>query len=226
MQISMKSASQNGVETFEFSPETLIIAGWAGRDKEAMEHHIQELEALGVARPDQTPTYYRVSASRLSTNEALEASGTASSGEVEPVIFARGGKLFVGLGSDHTDREVETYGVTVSKQMCDKPIADTVWPFEEVADHWDELTLSSYIWENGEKVLYQKGSVKSLLDPRDTIAGYENGTLEDGAVLFCGTMPAIGGIRVSSRFYAEIEDPVLNRKISFGYDIISMPIAG
>jgi len=226
MQISMKCASKDGVESFEFSPENLIIAGWAGRDKEAMEHHIQELEALGVARPEQTPTYYRVSASRLSTSERVEASGVASSGEVEPVVFAYDGKLYVGLGSDHTDREVETYGVTVSKQMCDKPVADTVWPFDEVADHWDELTLKSYIWENGEKVLYQSGSVVSLLDPRDTIAGYGNGTLEDGSVLFCGTMPAIGGIRVSPSFYAEIEDPVLNRKISFSYDIISLPIAG
>ena len=31
------------------------------------------------------------------------------------------GRIFVGLGSDHTDRKVETYSVTVSKQMCDKP---------------------------------------------------------------------------------------------------------
>ncbi|WP_224504036.1 DUF2848 domain-containing protein [Celeribacter litoreus] len=222
----MKCASKDGVELFVFTPETLIIAGWAGRDKEAMEHHIQELEALGVARPAQTPTYYRCSASRVSTDDAIEASGEASSGEVEPVIFAHDGKLFVGLGSDHTDREVETYGVTVSKQMCDKPVADTVWPFEEVADHWDDLKISSYIWENGEKVLYQEGSVAGLLDPRDTISGYEDGRLVDGSVLFCGTMPAIGGIRVSTRFQAEIEDPVLNRKISFGYSIISMPIAG
>ena len=33
------------------------------------------------------------------------------------------GRIFVGLGSDHTDRKVETYSVTVSKQMCDKVMA-------------------------------------------------------------------------------------------------------
>ena len=33
------------------------------------------------------------------------------------------GRIFVGCGSDHTDRKVEAYSVTVSKQMCDKPIA-------------------------------------------------------------------------------------------------------
>lgn len=226
MPLAMKVVSRDGDDSFSFTPETLVIAGWAGRDREAMEHHIQELEAIGVARPAQTPTYYRVSAARLTTDARMEASGEASSGEVEPMIVVKDGKLYAGIGSDHTDREVETYGVTVSKQMCDKPVSDTLWPFEEVADHWDSLILRSYIWENGDKVLYQEGAVSSLLDPRDTIAGYGDGTLPEGAVLFCGTMPAIGGIRTSPRFYAEIEDPVLNRRISFGYDIVPMPIAG
>lgn len=195
MQLAMTVSSRNGAEPFGFTPEQLVIAGWAGRDRAAMEHHIQELEALGIARPAQTPTYYRVSAARLTTADRIETSGEGSSGEVEPVIFARGGKLYVGLGSDHTDREVETYGVTVSKQMCDKPVASVVWPFDEVAGHWDELILRSHIWEKGEKTLYQEGSVEDLLHPRDTIAGYVDGDLDDGTVLFCGTVPAIGGVR-------------------------------
>ncbi|MDK3018858.1 DUF2848 domain-containing protein [Pseudodonghicola flavimaris] len=226
MQLEMKIVSRDGVESLSFTPETLVIAGWAGRDKDAMEHHIQELEALGVARPKQTPTYYRVGAARLTTDSRIEASGGASSGEVEPMLFCHGGTLYVGLGSDHTDREVEAYGVTVSKQMCEKPVADTAWPFAEVADHWDSLILRSYILKDGERLLYQEGKVDSLLDPRDTVAGYGDGTLHEDTVLFCGTMPAIGGIKTSPRFEAEIEDPILNRRISFGYDIVEMPIAG
>jgi hypothetical protein len=42
--------------------------------------------------------------------------------------------------------------------------------------------------------------------------------------MFCGTMPAIGGIRSSSRFEMELEDPVLGRKISHAYDIETLPI--
>ncbi len=37
------------------------------------------------------------------------------------------GRIFVGCGSDHTDRKVESYSVTVSKQMCDKPMASELW---------------------------------------------------------------------------------------------------
>ena len=33
----------------------LVIAGWAGRDKAALEHHIAELERAGIPRPTVTP---------------------------------------------------------------------------------------------------------------------------------------------------------------------------
>ena len=113
-----------------------VVAGWTGRDAAAVEKHIKELEALGVKRPATTPIFYRVSAARLTTGDAIEAVGDASGGEVEFVLLQHAGRLWVGTGSDHTDREVEKYGVTVSKQMCDKPIAPAFWPFDEVAPHW------------------------------------------------------------------------------------------
>jgi len=74
-----------------------------------------------------------VSASRLTTDETIEAVGESSGGEVEFVLLQHAGKLWVGTGSDHTDREVEKFGVTVSKQMCDKPIAPVFWAYDDVA---------------------------------------------------------------------------------------------
>lgn len=93
--VNVTSLSGKKQQTFEISH--LVIAGWAGRDKEAMEHHIQELEALGIKRPTQTPTFYRVAANRLTTDSAIECSGGTSSGEVETIIIAQDGKLYVGL---------------------------------------------------------------------------------------------------------------------------------
>ena len=100
-----------------------VIAGWTGRDPVARDKHIAELEAIGIARPASTPIYYRFSARRLTTEDEIEVCGGNSSGEVEFVLIGWQGRIFVGLGSDHTDRKVETYSVTVSKQMCDKPMA-------------------------------------------------------------------------------------------------------
>lgn len=205
-----------------------IIAGWTGRDAAAVQKHIKDIEALGVKPPATTPIFYRVSATRITTADTIEATGTASSGEVEYVLLQTGGKMWVGVGSDHTDREVETYGVTVSKQMCDKPIASSFWPFEQVAPHWDKLVLRSYIPEKGQRVLYQEGAVAGMLSPADLIGRYTNGSkwLADGTLMFCGTFAAKGGIRPADRFEYELDNSVLGRKITGGYQITTLPVLG
>ncbi|MFV0296519.1 MAG: DUF2848 domain-containing protein [Hyphomicrobiaceae bacterium] len=204
-----------------------VIAGWTGRDKAAVEKHIKELEAVGVKRPSSTPIFYRVSASRITTATEIEATGTASSGEVEFALLQANGQLWVGVGSDHTDREVETYGVTVSKQMCDKPVAGEFWPFSDAAPHWDKIILRAFIQEDGKRVLYQEGTVDSMIAPGELIKLYTGAdTLPEDTIMFCGTFAAKGGIRPSDRFDYEIEDPVLNRKITAGYSITSLPVLG
>ena len=130
-------------------------------------------------------------------------------------------------GPDHTDRTVETYNVTIAKQMCDKPIAPELWSFEDVRDHWDSLTLRSWIEEDGEPRLYQEGSVASIHSPDRIISGITaNGHLADGTVLFCGTLPAKGGIRPSRKFTFELFDPVRNARISHTYTVDTLQSAG
>jgi len=206
----------------------LVIAGWTGRDRAAQEKHIAELERLGVRRPAGTPVYYRVSASRLTLADVIQTPGSDSSGEVEFVIFQLDGALWVGVGSDHTDRKVETFNITVSKQMCDKPVASEIWPFYDVRDHWDALVLRSWEVNGSDQALYQEGSVTAMLHPQDLVANYiQNGSIfADGTAMFGGTLAAIGGIRSANRFEFELEDPVLNRRITHAYDIVTLPVAG
>jgi hypothetical protein len=204
-----------------------IVAGWTGRNREALEKHIRELEELGVARPASTPIYYRVSAARVTTDPVIQTTGAASSGEVEFVLAQWGGQMWVGVGSYHTDREAETYNVTVSKQMCEKPIAGAFWRFADVSAHWGKLVMRSYIVENGARVLYQEGSVEAMLDPAVLIEGYAGKTqLDEDSVMFCGTFAAKGGIRPADIFEFEIEDPVLARKISHSYQLDKLPVMG
>jgi uncharacterized protein DUF2848 len=212
----------------EVAVDDAIIAGWTGRDPAAVEKHIRELEALGVKRPASTPIFYRVGAARLTTDAEIEAVGTTSSGEVEFVLLQHGGRMWVGTGSDHTDREVETYGVTVSKQMCDKPLAPVFWAFDEVAPHWDQLKLRSHVVENGERKLYQEGGVTAMLAPLDLIGRCLAGgaLLPENTLMYCGTLAAKGGVRPTPRFEYEIEDPVLGRRIAHAYSVRILPIMG
>jgi Protein of unknown function (DUF2848) len=204
-----------------------VIAGWTGRDPVARDKHIAELEALGIARPATTPIYYRCSARRLTLEDRIEVCGEQSSGEVEFVLIGWQGRTFVGLGSDHTDRKVESYSVTVSKQMCDKPVASTLWELEDVIGHWDKLILRSWAWINGKRELYQEGTLDAMLPVQELLArGFEGGKLPDGCAMFGGTFAAKGGIRPADRFEYELEDPVLKRVIGHAYDVSTLPVRG
>lgn len=218
---------KGGRESRSLPVNRLVIAGWTGRDPVARDKHIAELEELGIARPASTPIYYRAAARRLTTADRIECTGEHSSGEVEFVLIASGGETFVGVGSDHTDRKVEIYNITTSKQMCDKPIAPVLWPLDEVIAHWDKIVLRSYATIDGTRVLYQEGHLAGMLPVADLLArGFDDGKLPDGYGIFGGTFAAKGGIRPAARFDFEIEDPVLQRKIAHGYDIVILPILG
>ncbi|MBS0520124.1 MAG: DUF2848 domain-containing protein [Proteobacteria bacterium] len=223
--LSFEGQAKGGIEKVTVEIGDLVIAGWTGRDVAALEHHIEELKAIGVQPPSKVPLYYRVGASLLTQADTIQVLGDDSSGEVEPVLVGAADRLWVTVGADHTDRRVESYGVAVSKQVCPKVVGRSAWRFEEVEPHWDQLILRSFIHEDGERVVYQEGLLAKIRAPRELIAGWRGEKkLPAGAAMFCGTMPAIGPIRPSSRFEMEIEDPVLGRTLRHAYDVQALPI--
>jgi len=204
--------------------EDLVIAGWTGRDVAGLQHHIDELKALGVKPPSTVPLFYRVDRGLITTDAAIDVVGANTSGEVETVIFSAGG-LWVGLGSDHTDREAEAYSVAISKQLCRKAVAGELWRFEDVAPHWDRLILRAHAVRDGKRRLYQEGAADVIRDPRELMERYtgKGPMLPEGTVMFCGTQTAIGGIAPADRFEMELEDPVLKRSMRAAYDIRALP---
>jgi hypothetical protein len=204
----------------------LVIAGWTGKDVAALEKHIRELEAIGVKRPKTTPIFYRVAASLLTSDNAIEVLGDQSSGEAECVVYSRDDGLFVGLGSDHTNRKAEAVGVSLSKQMCAKPVSREVWRLEDVAVHWDRLILRSHVGAEGRRRLYQEGSLAAMRPPTELFKLYCGGLLPAGTAMFCGTLAVHGGITPSETFEMELEDPVLGRKIAHSYRVKTLPDQG
>ncbi|MCO5131380.1 MAG: DUF2848 domain-containing protein [Xanthobacteraceae bacterium] len=223
--LKFERIARDGTDRVGVAIETLVIAGWAGRDVAAIQHHVEELAAIGVPRPSTTPLYYRVAAQTLTQAARLVVLGPDSSGEIEPVVVAMADGLWIGVGSDHTDRKAEAAGIALSKQLCGKPVGRQLWRYADVEDHWDNLILRSWATIDGARVLYQESAAASLRTPRDLIRKYADAdTLPPGTLMFCGTPGAIGGIRPAARFEMELHDPVLKRSLSHGYDIEVLPV--
>ncbi|MFP6850677.1 MAG: DUF2848 domain-containing protein [Pseudomonas sp.] len=224
MKLDFSLETPTGTETLQADIKQLIVAGWAGRDIHAIEHHIEELAAIGVPRPSAVPLYYRVASNQLSQSENLQVIGSESSGEVEAFVFSVAGVQYLSIASDHTDRKLEAYSVALSKQLCVKPVARSAWRLDEVADYWDELQVRSRIIENGHEVLYQDGSLATLRSATDLINGYSGSpALDDGYAMTCGTVAVIGGIRPAPVFEMELYDPRRQRSIRHRYSLSILP---
>lgn len=207
--------------------DRLIVAGWTGRDAKMVQHHIDELAVLGVPAPSAVPLYYQAGAALLTPASTIATLGAATSGEAEPMLVAdAAGTLWLGLGSDHTDRELEAISVAKSKQICPKPIADTLWRFDEVQGHLDQISLQSHIveTESGGFVPYQDGTLASIKPLIDLIAGLPDGQLHPGSAMLCGTLPVLGGIRPARQFRMALHDTVLERRLESEYATTSLPV--
>ncbi|MGX1308116.1 hypothetical protein AB7M35_002874 [Amorphus suaedae] len=207
--------------------KSLTIAGWTGRNAEAVEKHIRELEELGVPRPATTPIFYRVSASLATSSDNIEVLDTTSSGEVEPVVISLDGELWLGIGSDHTDRHAETFGVSLSKQMCPKPVGTALWRLRDLADRLDDLELRSYATRDGKRQLYQDGHLRSIRPIAELLELSGTGSAPpDGFAMFCGTIPVEGEIGFGSIFEMEIHDPATGKSLRSSYSVHALPNRG
>jgi hypothetical protein len=203
-----------------------VAAGYTGRDQASVHEHIEELKKLGVATPYEIPALYWISPNRLTQQSKIQVVGEQTSPEVEFFMASDGdGSLYVTIASDHTDRELEAVSVSKSKQVCDKVLGDTFWLVDDVADHWNQIAISSRVCHQGTWIQYQAGTLGKILHYSDLLTQIKNddpGKTAPG--LLSGTLPIIGGETLyASACEITMEDPVLKRSIVKSYNIDVLP---
>jgi hypothetical protein len=162
-----------------------------------------------------------VSRGLLTQEPEIDVLGPDTSGEAEPLVLRAEGQLWLGLASDHTDRALEAISVAASKQVCPKPCAAALWPWDGVADHLDRIEIRAWIEENGDWTLYQEGTLAALRPLGDLIASADLGA---SAAMLCGTFAAIGGVRPAARVRARMHDPATGAEIDLAYAARALPM--
>ncbi|MDQ0104652.1 4-hydroxyphenylacetate 3-monooxygenase [Paenarthrobacter nicotinovorans] len=179
-------------KTIVISDFHAVVAGYTGRDPKAVQHHIDELAAIGVAPPPEVPMFYRMDSDLFETSGEHDASENLTSGEIEPLYIRHNGQYYFGIGSDHTDRDIEARDIGDSKRACPKPVAAEVIAVENLENlDLDECTARS--WVDG--VLYQEGSLSGLRKPADVVERLLARTGIGDADFMClgGTLPLLDG---------------------------------
>lgn len=227
MKIGLEVINKDGLsETVDFEVKYLVLGGYSGRNTEGVMKHIEELAKLGVPKPPRVPMLYPISRYLLRFDEEVEVLDDKTNGEVEYVLFVDKDILYVTVGSDHTDRDLEKYGVRKSKQMYPVIIPKKVWKYKDVKDHWDEIVIKSFITVKGKEILYQEDPLKALHPPEKLIEDIEKELKIDknGLVIFSGTIPSITGeLLFGEEFKILMHDPVLKRSLEHKYNIKILP---
>jgi hypothetical protein len=218
--LELSVESGDGSRELTFAADRLICCGWVGRDRAALQAHIDELARLGVPPPTRVPIYMNLTTSLLSSDDEMEVVSPTTSGEVEYVLLWNGTAKWVTVGSDQTDRQIEAHSIVASKQMCGKYVARRCWPYDEVADHWDRLVLRCWITKGGRRTIYQDAPLSAVLPPQELLDKLPDASVQSrGTVLFSGTIPTTSGLVYADSYELELEDPALGRTIRAGYRV-------
>jgi len=224
LELHLEVETKSGRRPMDFTYSRMVNAGYVGKNQDEVRRHIEELADKGIPGPSSVPTLYPVVCHALIVGDAtLEVYGEKTSGEVEYVLLVKDeGEIYVGLGSDHTDRHLEETDIPRAKQICPNLMGRTVWPLGEVSDHWDDLLMRSRVTANGEEILYQEGRLGLLLNPEELLDFVKTkipGPLAD-LVVFSGTMGMVTGEFVfGEKFSTELLDEAINRRLALAYDV-------
>jgi len=212
--------SEQGRVSQRFPVKRMYNLGSATREASVAVHHQEEVARAGVviALHVPAPRIYPIDAFALTTEQAIGVHGLRTSGEVE-IALVMTDRLYVGVGSDHTDRDLERGSIAWSKQVNPNILAPTLWVYDEIADHWDDCVMRSRV----DGRLYQDVGVNAFLSPTDILKILKErvpGLPARDFVVFCSTIVALDKeLGFGQRWQFELEDPVLGRQISHSYQV-------
>jgi len=217
-------SSDGGSVPLRLAAKRMVNLGSATRKAETARAHQEEVakDGIHIAFDVPAPRIYPIAAQVLTTDEEVQVQGSHTSGEVEIVVVATGGRLYVGVGSDHTDRALEQTSIQWSKQACANVIAPVLWPLDDVAEAWDRFVLKS--WVDGR--LYQDVGTAAFLRPEDMLRIVHErapGLPQDALVIFGGTIVSLDKrLGFGRRWEFALEDPQTGRTIRHGYDVVDI----
>ena len=223
--LDLEVVSGNRSETIQFKVERMVNAGYVGRDRQAVVAHIEELGKEGVPPPPSVPMIFPVLGHNITTADKIEVVGSKTSGEAEFALLLNSGGVFVAVGSDHTDRDIERHSIIKSKQVCPNLISKQVWNYDDVKSGWDDLILQSKVTkaDGDEAILYQKAPLESIISAAELMELVKSKMIDgmvDGLVIFSGTLPVLTDeIIYGSHFRCELIDQRIDRVLACDYQI-------
>lgn len=217
-------AEPSGVDTpLSVTPERVYNLGSATVDASSAVAHQEEVADVGVriAFDIPAPRIYPMAVSSITTDATIGVHSAATSGEAELVLVVHDGELYLGVGSDHTDRELERASIIWSKQYSPSVLGRRVWRWADIESRWSTLVLESTV--DGE--LYQSSLASVFLAPPKIleILAERVTSLPANYLVYCGTYTSIDKkIRFGTTWTATLRDADSDDRLDVSYDVVDL----
>lgn len=209
------------------TPARLYNLGSATVDASSAVAHQEEVADVGVriAFDIPAPRIYPMAVSSVTTDDTVGVHSAATSGEAEIVLVVHDGELYVGVGSDHTDRELERASIIWSKQYSPSVLGRRVWRWSDIEARWPTLVLESTV--DGEP--YQSSLASVFLPPPKIleVLAERVTSLPSSYLVYCGTYTSIDRkIRFGTTWTATLRDADRNTdsddRLDLSYDVVDL----
>ncbi len=238
--LEMTVQRQDRSEQRSFDTASVAGARFSSRDVAGMRRRMDEKLARAgrfTGATKANPSVYRIARYLLTQGPVFEVQGPLTGGEAEVVMIRTAEEIFISVGSDQCDRELDPIFPDKPKQLCPHPVATTAWPYGEVRDHWDSLQLQSRVTVGDQTVTLQDGDLSANVDLEFILAMSTVSELANPLVFFCGSTPlgaaAIAEIErlglpewtshgIGDEYFCRLHDPVLDRTIEHTYRAIPL----
>lgn len=208
-----------------------LNGGYAGRNTEEVQAHIDELAELGVPGPSTVPTLYPLSSTLVRQDSHVQVLHDRTSGEAEwalvvPHNAAGSDDYLITAACDHTDRALEVHGVAWSKQASPDFVGDVAWRWGDIKDSFDSFSLKAWVSTPEGERLIQDGNPGQLLGVDywlDKLGAAD--LLRPGTVFMSGTIPMDPEVnQFASSWRVELSDGAGNAS-RVSYEVEVLPTA-
>ena len=219
--INLTVESNKGSQSLSIDIHRMFNVGGTMRDPKVFKRHLAEMAKEGITGPKTVPPLMPLGEWTLTTRDNFTVHSDKCSGEVEYVLLHLNSQWFIGAGSDHTDRDLEKSSIVWSKQVAPNVLAPTIWPLEEIKDHFDDIILESDVGKGTNTRPYQRTTLATFWDPDEMLRRISKRIPKwEGLnyLFFSGTVPTVNEtLDFDTTFSFRMIDPVLDRTIKHSY---------
>jgi 4-hydroxyphenylacetate 3-monooxygenase len=221
--IDIKIDDNGRLHPLRVAVQRMYNFGSATRAAETAVAHQHEVakEGIHIAFDVPAPRIYPIAPHALTTGDRVFVHGERTSGEVEIAILVAD-QVYVGVASDHTDRDLERVSIPWSKQACPNVLAPVMWPLKAVHARWDDCVLRSRV--DGRP--YQEVGASAFLHPEDVLRTLHERVSVVPArdyLVLCGTIVSLDkALGFGKVWEFELDQPQGARRIRHRYAVHNM----